>query len=510
VTAKASAAVIGAGMGGLSAAIALAARGLRVTVFEQLDRPGGKLGELHTEGFRWDTGPSVITMRDVFESLFARAGRRLEDYVELTPLEPITRYFWRDGLTLDAVSDEAAMRRAIAAFSAVDADGYSDFMRHTAALFRIVKEPFLYRRKPGLRDLAGLPMRDALKIDAFRSMHASVRTFFSDPRLVQLFDRFATYNGSSPYQAPATLNTIAHVEMAGGAYYPRGGVFALARAFERLAIELGVTICYGARVRKVLVSGGRARGVATDIGMVDTDLVVCNADYAHARATLLRDKPHTDDQAMSRFRPSRVLRAGLEPSCSGFVLFLGVRGAFDQLAHHNIFFGADYPREFDDIFKRKRPADDPTLYVCITSKTDSAHAPAGHENWFVLVNAPYLNPGVDWAREAGPYAERVLESLCAQSGLRREQIVTREIMTPADIQTRYGGHFGAIYGYSSNSMWSAFMRPANRDGVIRRLYYASGSAHPGGGVPLVTLSGMAAADCALEDLALRAVESRIA
>jgi phytoene desaturase len=238
-------------------------------------------------------------------------------------------------------------------------------------------------------------------------------------------------------------------------------------------------------VRKVLVERGRAVGVATDAGIQHADAVICNADYTHAQATLL------NTHARSR----------LEPSCSGFVLMLGVRGEFPQLAHHNIFFSDDYPREFDDIFKRKVPTLDPTLYVCITSKSDPAHAPPGCENWFVLVNAPYLSDACDWSRHAGPYTEQVMNVLCERTGLQRGQIVSQQIMTPDDIQERYGGNRGAIYGYSSNSMFSAFMRPANRDGKTQRLYFASGSAHPGGGVPLVTLSGMAAAECVVEDLA---------
>lgn len=481
--------VIGAGLGGLSAAIALAARGRKVTVLEQLDRPGGKMGELTQAGFRWDTGPSVITMRDVFERLFALADRRLEDYVDLVPLHPVTRYFWRDGLVFDAVLSEAEMRKQIGAFSPPDAENYSQFMRYAAKLFDTVKEPFLYSRKPGLRDLTRLPLRDALKIDALRTMAQSTSATFRDKRLVQLFNRFATYNGSSPYKVPATLNTIAHVELAAGAFYPRGGVYQIAKAYEKLTRELGVDIRYNTPVRRITTKRGRVTGVeigGNTVGEISlsADAVVCNADYTHARVRLL-DAGGGDK---------------LEPSCSGFVLMLGVRGQSPRLAHHNIFFCDDYPREFNDIFARKVAAEDPTLYVCITSKTDPAHAPPGCENWFVLVNAPYLSAAYDWQLHAAEYAALIKRMLARQAGLDPRQIVVEKILTPADLQQRYGGNRGAIYGFSSNSMSAAFQRPDNRDRKLRGLYYASGSAHPGGGVPLVTLSGMAAAGCVLDDL----------
>lgn len=477
--------VIGAGLGGLSAAITLAARGERVVVYEQLERPGGKMGEHRAEGFRWDTGPSVLTMLDVYEDLFAAAGRRFEDYVELVPLDPVTRYFWRDGLVLDATADRAEMRSRIAAFSPADAARYDAFMDYAAALFATVKEPFLYRRKPAVRDLMKLPLRDVLKIDALRTMSRSTEAVFHDRRLQQLFNRFATYNGSSPYKVPATLNSIAHVEMGAGAYYPRGGMHRMAEAYERLAIELGVEMRYGAAVRRIVVESGRATGVELADGrrVTGARAVIVNADYAHARVRLLDAAPATR----------------LEPSCSGFVLLLGVRGEHERLAHHNIFFSEDYRREFDDIFERRVPCEDPTLYVCITSRTDPAHAPQGCENWFVLVNAPYLSEAWDWRIHAAGYAARIREMLARCAGLDAADVLYEKILTPADLQQTYGGNRGAIYGFSSNSMAAAFLRPDNRDAEIRGLYYAGGSTHPGGGVPLVTLSGRAAAECVVAD-----------
>ncbi|MDW8395273.1 MAG: phytoene desaturase family protein [Anaerolineae bacterium] len=483
--------VVGAGMGGLSAAIALAARGFRVTVYEKLDRPGGKMGEVRLGGFRWDTGPSVITMRFVYEWLFALAGRRLEDYVELLPLEPLTRYFWRDGMVLDATADVAEMQRRIAArFGEDEGQRYRRFVEYTQRLYEVVREPFLFRHKPTFRDLFRLPLVDVLKIDALRSMHHAVRAHFRSPHLVQLFDRFATYNGSSPYLAPATLNVIAFVEMVQGAWYPRGGVFQLARAFEQLAGSLGVELCYGTAVEQIVVREGRAVGVVLQGGrFVPADAVVCNADYVFARQTLL---------------PSgSALRHLSEPSCSGFVLLMGVRGQFAQLAHHNVFFGRDYAREFSDIFAYHLPPAEPTIYLCVTSKTDLDHAPHGFENWFVLVNVPSLLSAFSWSRHADSYAELVKRCLCewiVQISGKSPEIVVEQQWTPLDLQRMFGGYLGSIYGFSSNTRLAAFARPGNRDPNIRRLYFAGGSVHPGGGVPLVTLSGMAAARCVAEDV----------
>jgi phytoene desaturase len=447
-------------------------------------------------------------MRHVYEQLFTDAGRNLNDYIDLLPLNPVTRYFWRDGATIDAVADEDAMCENIrAAFGPRDVDGYRKFMRYVRRLHDVVSGPFLYRAKPSFSELMKLPLTDVLKIDALRTMHQAVKAHFKDPHLIQLFDRFATYNGSSPYQAPATLNVIAFVEMAQGAWYPRGGIYQLALAYERLAKEIGVEFRYRTPAKEIIVKDGVAKGARlADGSELKADAVVCNADFTFAQETLLAPTSGLP-QGRSASPKGRGERGALEPSCSGFVLMLGARGNHEKLAHHNIFFTNDYPREFDDIFKRKVAPKDPTIYLCITSKTDADHAPAGHENWFVLINAPYLSEAYDWGQEGAGYARHIrgllINNVDRVSPIDEPHtsIVVEKMFTPQDLQNTYGGHRGAIYGFSSNNQMAAFMRPANRAGAIKRLYYASGSAHPGGGVPLVTLSGMAAAACALEDIA---------
>lgn len=485
--------VIGAGVGGLTAAIRLAGRGHPVTVVEQLDRPGGKMGEWREAGFRFDTGPSVVTMRPVIERLFHEAGRRLEDYLELAPLHPITRYHWRDGMVLDALQDEEAMCAEIARINPREVDGYRRFMRYAAELHRVVSRPFLYSRQPGWRDILRLPIADALKIDALRTMYQAIRAHFRDPRLIQLFSRFATYNGSSPYQSPATLNVIAHVEMAQGAWYPRGGVYQIALALERLARELGVELRYGSRVAKIEIASGKVAGVMLEDGArLRARAVVANADVSEVYRRLIDDGPAA--------RRGQRQAGQLEPSCSGFVMLLGVARQTPALAHHNIFFTDDYPAEFTAIFEQRIPPPDPTLYLCITNKTDPDHAPAGCENWFVLVNAPYLSPAWDWQRNAETYAAHLKDAMRGWGLDAGDTPRVERVYTPLDLQTMYGGNAGAIYGFSSNTRTAAFRRPNNRAGHVRGLYFASGSAHPGGGVPLVMLSGMAASECLEEDM----------
>lgn len=476
--------IIGAGIGGLSAAIRLAAAGRRVAIYEKNAGVGGKMSQIAVDGFRWDTGPSVITMRRVFAELFAAAGRELEDYLTLLPVEPLTRYFYPDGVVLDASRDVSKMARQIARLDERDVEGYLAYLAYAARIHRITGPVFIYDRPPTPRSFLRVPPREWLQIDGLRTMADAIDDFVVTPQMRQLLGRFATYVGASPYQAPATLNVIAHVELTGGVWYPQGGVYQIAAALARLARELGVEIHTGCGVSRIVTRLGRAAGVALANGrVIPADTILSNLDVATTYRTLL---------------PGYAYQPPLQPSCSGFIMMLGVRGESPQLAHHNIFFSADYPAEFRAIFQEGRPPDDPTIYVAITGKTDAAHAPPGHENWFVLVNAPPLGEGYDWTAKERPYRDLVLDRLAAHGVDIRQRIVTERIWTPRDLQRHSGAWRGALYGQSSNSKLAAFRRPHNRAKDVAGLYFAGGTTHPGGGVPMVALSGKAAAEMILE------------
>lgn len=483
--------VIGGGVGGLSAAIRLAAAGKRVAVLEQNAAVGGKMSQIEQDGFRWDTGPSVITMRSVFEELFAAAGRRLDDYLTLLPVEPLTRYFYPDGTRIDATRDLTRMAEQIAALDKRDVEGYFDFLEYAARLHRITGPVFVYNQPPTLRTFLGVPVSDMVRVDPWLTMDQAIRRRVHSPQLRQLLARFATYVGASPYQAPATLSVIAHVEMTGGVWYPRGGVYQIAAAMVKLAGELGVEIHTQTPVAAITVEQGAATGAVTMDGRrFIADAVIANVDVTTVYEHLL---PH--DIAPQR----RAALKRCETSCSGYVLLLGVEGTHEQLAHHNIFFNRNYRSEFDDIFHRGAPPHDPTIYLAITSKSDPSHAPPGCENWFVLVNAPPLGDGFDWAQQEAAYRTLVLETL-ARYGLDiRTRIRSEHRLTPADIRRLTGAWRGALYGISSNQALNAFRRPHNRCPDVHSLYFAGGTTHPGGGVPMVTLSGKVAAELVLAD-----------
>ncbi len=487
--------VIGAGLGGLAAAIRLAARGVCVEVLEKNATPGGKVNIHRAVGYSFDTGASLLTMRHVVEDLFADANRRVEDYLHIEPLDPICRYLWPDGATLDASTDLSRTENEIRRIAPEDVGGFRRFLADARRKYEVAERTFLAH---SLNDLPKLLRpryaRDLAVISSWRTLSAHVGRYFRSPHLRQLFNRFATYNGSSPYRTPATFALIPYVEFGLGAWYVRGGMYELPRALARIATELGVTVTTNAEVEKILIEGARVRGVVLKNGEERRcDAVVANSDavetYRRLIAPAARQRGFTDRRL-----------ARIEPSCSGFVILAGTRRRYESLAHHNIFFSTDYAAEFRALFDELRPAADPTIYICATSRTDASQAPAGHENLFILVNAPATSARTDWNTQAPAYRDLIVRKL-EDYGIEDlgGGIDYEHVITPEDFRINYHAHRGSIYGVSSNSRMSAFLRPPNKARDIEGLYFAGGATHPGGGIPLVLLSGKMAAELLIRD-----------
>lgn len=480
--------MVGAGVGGLAAAARLAALGHEVTVCESAPAVGGKLGLVTTDvrgagTFRFDTGPSLLTMPQVLRDLFAETGGWPGD-LEVERLDPIARYRFADGSGFDARDGLdalcAELDRALGAGSGEDWRG---FHARAERIWAASSGPFLESPLDGPRTLARLALRhprDLAVIAPGRSLRALGRTHLRDPRLRTFLDRYATYTGSDPRRAPAALAAVPYAEQAFGGWYVRGGLTRLGDAVRDRAVERGAAVRLGTRVTRITTAAGRVDGVLLDGGeRLAADVVVANADAAQVYGSLV----HAPSAAR------RLARA--TPSLSGFVLLLAVAGRTPGIAHHNVLFPADYDAEMDAVFGDPgRPPHDPTLYVSVPD--DPTVRPDGHEAWFVLVNAPRHGSGpgaVDWRAPglAASYADRLLD-LLAERGLPvRERVLWAQAMTPADLEERTGAVGGAIYGTSSNGVAAAFLRPANRS-PVPGLFLVGGSSHPGGGLPLVTLS----------------------
>ncbi len=481
-------AVIGAGLGGLSCAARLANAGFRVDLYDQRPQVGGKAGSRSLAGYRFDTGPSLFTMPRVFEQLFDELGERLEDHLHPIPLAPICTYFYPEGTVLRSFSDRERFAAEIEAKLGESGRGLERYLRHTGRIYESAAELFLWHSLHEPSTYAQPFARRALlelgRLDALRPLHQANRSFFSDPRLVQLFDRYATYNGSSPFRAPATLGIIPFVEHGLGGYGLEGGIHALPQALERLARRKGVSLQPGTRVDRILIRDGQVRGILVSGEQRDYPVVVSNADVLRTYEDLLQ-QPHAP--AARRYRR-------LEPSSSGLVFLWGLAETYPELGVNNIFFSPDYRREFRELFEERVCPRDPTIHVSITSKLVPTDAPRGGENWFVLVNAPYV-AGQDWQRETARVRRRALAVL--EKALGRpvaSRIAAEEVMTPQDIERDTGSSRGSLYGISSNTRLAAFLRHPNRSRRVRGLYFCGGSVHPGGGMPLALLSGKIAAD----------------
>lgn len=488
--------IVGGGLGGLAAAIRLQAAGQRVRLLEKNERVGGKMNIVEGAGYRFDTGPSLFTMPWVVRELWQSVGRQVEDDLTIVPVDPVCRYTWPDGTRWDHRASLPELINEINRLSPDDATNFFRFMAFAGRIYQATAEPFLLSPFRGWRDfITPRLLRDAPALDPLHTVDQAVRRYFRSPYLQQVFNRYATYNGSSPYRAPATFLIIPYIEFAEGGWYLKGGMYSLARALLRLAESLGVEIELNAEVVEVCVQAGargrEARGVRLADGrQLDARRVVVNVDALHGLRHLVAPEHRRT------WNDRRIER--MEPSCSGFVVLLGIDRDYPNLAHHNIFFSSDYPAEFRAIFDLGVPAPEPTIYVAATSRSDAEHAPPGGMNLFVLVNAPATQSGAEqrfhWSREAASYRDLVIR-LLERRGLPglRQHIRFEHTITPADFQERYRGWRGALYGASSNHQLSAFLRPPIVSPDVRRLYFVGGATHPGGGIPLVLLSGKAVA-----------------
>lgn len=478
--------VVGAGIAGIAAAIRLAVQGHSVLVFEANAYPGGKLSAFTQDGFRFDAGPSLFTMPQLVEELFVLAGRDPELFFPYRRLEEACRYFYPDGRRLTAWSDATRFSAAAAEAFGVPENLVADHLAAAARKFELTRGIFLerslhkwgsYFKADVLRALVNLP-----RLDLLSSMHAVNQRRLREPHLVQLFDRYATYNGSSPYAAPGVMNLIPHLEHGMGAAFPQGGMHAITSSLVSLAEELGVEFRYQSPVEEIVVERGRATGVLVEGEFFPAHHVVCNMDIVPAYRKLLP----------TQRAPERILRHAR--SSSALIHYWGMRRTFPELGLHNIFFAQDYAAEFQAIFQGAGLHADPTVYVHISSKECPEDAPAGMENWFVMVNVA-SDKGQDWDALTAQARAAILTKLSGMLGVDiAAEIACESVLDPRGIAARTSSFGGALYGASSNDRLSAFLRHANFSSRIRGLYFCGGSVHPGGGIPLCLLSARIVAD----------------
>lgn len=487
--------VIGAGMGGLAAAADLAHSGFDVEVLERALKPGGKMRQLSVSEFGIDAGPTVFTMRWILEKLFADCGSSLKEYLALTPANLLARHGWSDGSRLDLFADVAQSAEAIRAFAGSrEADGYRCFCQKSREIFETLNGTFIEAQRPGPVDLvrrAGFGGLGAmLRTMPYQTMWQALGQFFKDPRLKQLFGRYATYCGSSPFAAPATLMLVAHVEQA-GVWLVEGGMVKVAEALQFLGEGNGARYRFGAEVSEILMSGGRVSGVRLADGeTIPADAVLFNGDVSALGQGML-GRPLAGTAPITR--PA-------ERSLSAIVWCTAAKSSGFPLAHHNVFFGPDYEIEFRSIFAEGRICRQPTVYICAQQRGDASPDADQPEPLMLLINAPARGDAQAYgSEEMTDFRQRCL-SVLRSCGLKIEGDLEQSVVTtPSEFAALFPGSGGALYGRANHGTFASFQR-AGAKSAVPGLYLAGGSVHPGPGVPMAAMSGRLAAAQMKRDL----------
>lgn len=475
-----TAVIIGAGIAGIACAIRLKAKGYQVRVIEANPYYGGKLSEISNSGFRFDAGPSLFTMPHYVDELFLLLNENPREHFEYIKLNESCHYFYEDGTQFVAPSDTKEFTELLSDKLSEDKSNVINFMRKSKTLFEITAPVFLYKSlhkistylsRKGFYGIANL-----WQLNMFISMNKHNKKVFNNPKTVQLFNRFATYNGSNPFQAPATLNIIPHLEFGFGTFFPLKGMVDITNSLVALAKRHGVEFILNSKVDEIQVVNNKVLGVKVGNETIKADLVVSNMDVYHTYKKLL---PNFE-------MPNKVKR--VESSSSALIFYWGINQQFNELGLHNILFSENYEKEFETLFNKKSIDEDPTIYINITSKYKKDDAISGGENWFVMINVP-ANHGQNWTELISEARKNIVKKINRILKTDIEPlIIYEENLTPEKIEFKTSSFRGALYGSSSNKMMAAFFRHANFQTKIKDLYFCGGSVHPGGGIPLCLLS----------------------
>ncbi|MFO8233899.1 MAG: 1-hydroxycarotenoid 3,4-desaturase CrtD [Bacteroidales bacterium] len=478
--------IIGSGIGGIATAVRLAIKGLDVSVFEKNDYPGGKIAELNEGNYRFDSGPTVFTLPHLVDELFKLAGKQPSEYFKYRKLDSSARYFWEDGVVADSYSDTKDFISELSEKTGEKPHHIRRFLGKSKELYDLTSDVFIFNsihertkmfKKSSLKALINFH-----KLDVFSTMHEANQKQFASPKVIQFFDRYATYNGSNPYKTPATLNVIPHLEHNTGAYFPEKGMYSLVKSLVKLAREIGVKFNFNDEVLKLHTNNSRVTEVESKSGIHNADYVVSDMDIHHFYQNVFNSDKH--------FRQLTKQ----EKSSSALIFYWGMTDEFPEVGLHNILFSENYESEFQSLFDRKEINSDPTVYIFVSSKQVSGDAPVGKENWYVMINAPE-NIGQDWDNLRNEARENILNKIERILGKNvRAFIEYEKVSDPLDIERLTGAYHGSLYGNSSNGKFAAFNRHPNFSRAFRGLYFTGGSVHPGGGIPLALASARIVAD----------------